>query len=338
MANKLLTKNYLFGFILLLASLTAYWLTGRAGSSSQGSAATRLLALSLFILLFFDLLKVSLDREKTSYRSMLMERPLFNPKGRPASLSLSEPLYPRFIAVYLDRESSDPYRSRVYSLQAVRYEQGYLSDALFLPLEQAGAKQKSSHLSLLEALSLLRIYAGDFPLIVHEKEFAAAWLREHSGSALLRDAADTEGLAKMIYPSLTEYGIEDLNDWFGFEVDEEDPIYGAKITAAVYLDYLRLHKYYSAVTWSPFAKKAELEPVFPEGHEAISPAEAEEMPLWEDKDPAYEMRPKKGMPLRTSDDAPASAIRYIGPFTPLDEEGFPIPERSGPDERSSQIQ
>lgn len=325
MIGKLLTRNYIFSFVALGALLALLILGGSASSVVSTALKTTLAALA--IVGFFDLLKVALNRERTSYRTMLMERPLFNPRSHLKEIRLTEPLYPRFIALYFDADNEDPYKAKVHSIQAVRYEEGYLTDSLYLPLKLEGRKNRRVRLTLEEALKYLKTYTRDFPLIVHQKAFANTWLRENSSSVLLTDAIDTESLARNLYPKLQDFGIEDLNDWFHFEVDDQDPVYGAKIATAIYLDYQRLHRYRTRVTWNPLAAKSELEAILPDDHgPAMEMLPQADMSPWLEDEPAYQVQTGSG-----GDDSEsgtqAMATHYVGPFTPLDEEGNPIPER-----------
>lgn len=333
MISKLLTRKYFFSLALLAATLLVLIIAQGGDDPSILSTAVKVILAGLFIVLFFDFLKISLNRERTSYRAMLMERPLFNPRARIKSPQLTEPLFPRFIALYFDGDDVDPYRAHVYSIQAVRYEQGYLTDSLFLPLKKEGVKNKPIKLSLEEALKYLKTYTRDFPLIVHEKDFANAWLREHSSSVLLNDAIDTERLARMMYPSLTEFGIEEMNDWYHFEVDERDAVYGAKITSAIYLDYLRVHHYYTAPTWNPLAKESNLEPVYPKDQDPRADLDfSDDFSFWVENEPEFQIVRKDPSP--SPYDQSQKEPHFIGPFTPLDEEGMPIPERGQLIERS----
>lgn len=321
MISRLLTKYYIFGFLVLLGAMILILIQNAGAGSPMLAMAMRLLIGAFLILAFFDVLRLGLVDERNSYRSMLMERPLFNPRGKKDELAMIYPLHPRFIAIFFDHEDDNPYESRVFSIQALRYENGYFTDALFLPIRKEEDTTKGRLLTPEDANKLLTAYTRGFPLVVHARDYAGVWLREQSNSVLLTESIDTQEIARLIYPTLTDYGIEDINDWLRFEVDEGDPVYGAKITAAVYLDYLRLHGYDTTVTVSPFAREAELKPVYPEdvktraametaaGEQAAGPAQiAEEEPV----DP---------------EEAAFAESRYIGPFTPIDEEGFDIPER-----------
>ncbi|MFZ2258229.1 MAG: hypothetical protein WAV55_08875 [Clostridiaceae bacterium] len=333
MMSKLLTRHYIFGFVALLAALILIIFKNSVLGSQMLTMAVWLLIAGIFILIFFDMLKVSLNREKTSYRSMIMERPLFNPRGKSDQLKMIYPLYPRFIAIYFDHEGDNPYDSKVHSIQAIRYEHGYLTDSLFLPLQSPADPAKGIHLTPEEASKYLKTYSKDFPLVIHNKDFGNIWLRENTNSIILVQSINTEDIARMIYPKLAEFGIEDLNDFFHFEVDEGDPVYGAKITAAIYLDYLRLHDYKSALTINPLAAESDLKPIYPGAQtlDFLNEENSEDADLlWDEaeikykipilqEDPVLEF----GIPQISVDDA----TRYIGPFTPLDEEGFPIPDR-----------
>lgn len=332
MASKLLSKKYIFGFIVLVAALILLISKNSTLDSPMVTMGIWLLLAALVILFFFDLLKVSLNQEKTSYRSMIMERPLFNPRGKKDQLKMSYPLYPRFIAVYFDHEGANPYDSKVHSIQAIRYEHGYLTDSLFLPLLTDGVKSKGILLTAEEAAKYLKTYTKDFPLVIHEKDFGNTWLRENTNSLILVQSVDTADIARMIYPKLTEFGIEDLNDFFHFEVDEGDPIYGAKITAAIYLDYLRLHDYKSAVTINPLAQESDLKPVYP-GEQSLQPdaeGDSEADLLWDESEISYKFLPLTPDVPEDAENGPVldhNPTRYIGPFTPIDEEGYSIPDR-----------
>ncbi len=332
MVRKLLSKKYIFSFVVLIGALILLLTKNSALDSPMVSMAIWLVIAAIVILIFFDLLKVSLSHEKTSYRSMIMERPLFNPRGKKDQLKMIYPLYPRFIALYFDHEGNDPYHTKVHSIQAIRYEHGYLTDSLFLPLLIPGAKTKGIRLTAEEALKYLKTYSKDFPLVLHEKGFGNTWLRENTNSQLLLQSIDTADIARMIYPDLTDFGIEDLNDFFHFEVDESDPIYGAKITAAIYLDYLRLHNYRSAVTMNPLAPESDLLPVYP-GDTAPPADETESIEadlLWDESEISYKipaMIEAASAQTTLSSAEAAGETQYIGPFTPIDEEGFTIPDR-----------
>lgn len=332
MASKLLTKKYIFGFVILIVALILLISKNSMLDSPMVTMAVWLLIAGVIILIFFDLLKVSLNLEKTSYRTMLMERPLFNPRGKKDQLTMLYPLYPRFIAVYFDHEGGNPYDSKVLSIQAIRYESGYLTDSLFLPIQSGTEKTKGIQLTPEEACKYLKTYTKDFPLVIHDKDFGNTWLRENTNSIILVQAVDTEDIARMIYPKLTDLGIEDLNDFFHFEVDESDPIYGAKITAAIYLDYLRLYEYKSAVTLNPLASESDLKPVYP-GEETLQQLDGENSEdadlLWDKAEIIYKIPNFSEFP--PEDETPnfpaEGQVRYIGPFTPLDEDGFTIPDR-----------
>ncbi len=153
----------------------------------------------------------------------------------------------------------------------------------------------------------------------------------------------------MIYPKLKNFGIEDINDHLNFEVDDEDPIYGAKIVAAVYLDYLRLNKYKTNVTLNPISETSDLTPVYPEeykGEEAIGRLSQDS---WQDDISKYEIKDATEsdfvkvadlpsaddmVPESNSDEATKMIDNpyefkdrtYIGPFTPVDENGEAIIE------------
>lgn len=328
MISKLLTRSYFFSFIALGCALLILFIAGGGESSHLSAAGIRFLLVSTGIILFFDLLKILLNKERTSYRAMLMEKPLFNPRSKLREPQLTAPLFPRFITLYFDGDDEDPYKSRVYSIQAVRYEGGYLTDSLYLPLKSPGKKSKAIDLELEDALKYLKTYTRDFPLIIHDKSYANAWLREHSNSILLTDAIDTETLARNLYPKLTDFGIEDLNDFYHFEVNAQDPVYGAKITTAVYLDYLRVHNYRTALSKNPFAKAVELTPVYPTDQAPLPEAsEADDFSFWVENEPAYQVEPALELDLDQEETLTQKAEHYIGPFTPLDEEGNDIPER-----------
>jgi|LSQX01.3.fsa_nt_gb hypothetical protein len=326
MISKLLTKKYFFSLTLLIVMLFLLITVGFSSKSSQQSTAVKITLVGLLVILFFDFLKIRLNRERTSYRTMLMERPMFNARAKVKSPELVEPLFPRYIALYFDADDIDPYNSHVYSIQAVRYEQGYLTDSLFLPLKKEGVKNKPIKLSLEEALKYLKSYTRDFPLVVHEKDFANTWLREHSSSILLNDAIDAEALARMMYPKLKEFGIEDLNDWYRFEVDERDPVYGAKIASAIYLDYQRIHGYYTKPTFNPFAKQIELRPIYPEDHQPRADLSfSDDFSFWVENEPEFQVKKMEGS--ENYYDQTKKEPHYIGPFTPLDEHGMTIPDR-----------
>lgn len=322
MFTRLLTKHYIFGFIILSGAMLLISIQNAGVGSPMLTMSLRYLLGALLILIFFDLLRLGLVDERNSYRTMLMERPLFNPRGKQDALTMSYPLHPQFIAVYFDHEDENPYESRVYSIQAIRYEYGYYTDSLFLPIQSGNDPARGRLLSPEDATKLLTTYSRDFPLVVHGRDYGAVWLREQANSVLLTESIDTEDIARVIYPKLTEYGIEDVNDWLRFEVDEADPVYGAKITAAVYLDYLRLHDFNTTLSLNPLRKETELEPVFPEEirtQEAIA-AEYEY--------PAVTAAPGSFVEVPESAQEEISEKNiYIGPFTPIDEEGNPIPER-----------
>ena len=80
MVRKLLSKKYIFSFVVLIGALILLLTKNSALDSPMVSMAIWLVIAAIVILIFFDLLKVSLSHEKTSYRSMIMERPLFNPR------------------------------------------------------------------------------------------------------------------------------------------------------------------------------------------------------------------------------------------------------------------
>lgn len=330
MISRLLTKHYIFGFLVLLGAAGLILVQAIGAGSPMLFMALRLLLGAFLILVFFDLLRLGLVDEKNSYRSMLMERPLFNPRGKKEQLTMIYPLHPRFIAIFFDHEDDNPYESQVFSIQALRYEYGYFTDSLFLPIRPAEDRTRSRLLSPEDAAKLLTTYTRGFPLVVHARDYGAVWLREQSNSLLLTDSIDTLEIARLIYPKLTEYGIEDINDWLRFEVDESDPVYGAKITAAVYLDYLRLHDYDTTLSRSPFAKGADLAPVYPEDVTTLAALEtasegAETDPLPVTAEPLMEQAGEG--PEEPAEPAALPESRYIGPFTPIDEEGFEIPER-----------
>lgn len=326
MISKLLTKKYFFSLTLLSVTLLVLVVVGFGSKSPQQSVAVKITFVGLLIILFFDFLKIRLNRERTSYRTMLMERPMFNPRAKIKSPELVEPLFPRYIALYFDADDVDPYNSHVYSIQAVRYEQGYLTDSLFLPLKKEGVKNNPIKLNLEEALKYLKSYTRDFPLVVHEKDFANTWLREHSSSILLTDAIDTESLARMMYPKLSDFGIEDLNDWYHFEVDERDPVYGAKIASAIYLDYQRIHGYYTRPTSNPMANPVELEPIYPDDHKPrIDLNFPEDFSFWVENEPEFQVKERDQE--KDYFDQTQKELHYIGPFTPLDEHGMTIPDR-----------
>lgn len=333
MTSKLLTRNYIFGFVALLAALILIISKNSVLGSPMLTMAVWLLIAGIFILIFFDLMKVSLNREKTSYRSMIMERPLFNPRGKADQLQMIYPLYPRFIAIYFDHEGANPYDSKVHSIQAIRYEHGYLTDSLYLPLQSSTDKTKGILLTPEEASKYLKTYSKDFPLVIHNKDFGNIWLRENSNSIILVQSIDTEDIARMIYPKLTEFGIEDLNDFFHFEVDEGDPVYGAKITAAIYLDYLRLHNYKSTLTLNPLASESDLKPIYPGAQplDTLADENSDDADLlWDEAEIKYKIPTLEEFPVQDFGYTPISTdsgTRYIGPFTPLDEEGFTIPDR-----------
>lgn len=324
MISKLLTKQYIFGFLVLLGAILLIIFQNAGVGSAMLSMALRLLIVTFLILIFFNLLRLGLSDEKNSYRSMLMERPLFNPRGKKDNLSMIYPFHPRFIAIYFDHDEANPYHSRVFSIQALRYEYGYYTDSLFLPLRKTEDRKTGRLLTPEDASKLLTTYTKGFPLVVHAKDYAAIWLSEHSTSVLLTDAIDTEEIARLIYGKLTDYGIEEINDWLRFEVDERDPVYGAKITAAIYLDYLRLYNFDTTITMSPLAKESELKSIYPDDVTTLAAMEQAEEAHFQ---PADQEMVDPGEVFEKVKEETTARIRYIGPFTPLDEKGFDIPER-----------
>lgn len=290
MLEKFFARTYSFVLAVLFIALVIFFNIMMDTRSELAAMTFQLLLVTLVIVIFFNLLRVFLSRDRGSYRSMILEKPLFNPKGKPESLSLRYPLYPRFIAVYFDREGDDPYNDEIISIQAVRYENGYLTDGLFLPIKKSGERKRRKLLYFEDAYRFLRTYTRDFPVICDNKEYAATYLRENLNSMMLMDAVDAVGIAKMIYPGLDEYGTEDLSDYLKLEIEENDHLYGAKTVAAVYLDYLRLNGYYTDITWNPLAKKSTLEPVFPESFPENKSGLKDmtmSMNLWEDDEKLY---------------------------------------------------
>ncbi|PKK39519.1 hypothetical protein ABB02_01233 [Clostridiaceae bacterium JG1575] len=322
MGMKLLKKKYIFSFLVLFGGIIWLLAVNANQSSAITALAVRLLFAALLIVVFFDVFKLLTMQHRNSYRTMIMERPLFNPKAKGKEVPMKYALYPRFIALYVDHDGADPYESKVLSLQAVRYEQGVLTDGLFLPLLQEGDKKRGIRLPLEDAFRFLKTYTKDFPLIVHEKMYAHTWFSDLHHWPFLMDAIDTEDLARMLYPKQKEFDIEAMNDFYRFEVDEEDPVYGAKITAAIYLDYLRTQDYKTTLTREPWAKTSDLLPIQP-GQKVMeaSPSESSQE-LWREGEAAYAYKVTAPADLEPQ-------THYIGPFTPLDEEGYAIHD-SGP--------
>ena len=349
MLEKLFTKIYIFVFAVIFSAVIIYINIFMDTNSQMVKMSLTLLILTFFIVLFFDLVRTVLTRERGSYRTMVIERPLFNPKGKSTNLKLTYPLYPRFIALYFDKTGDSPENYELSSIQAVRYENGYLTDGLFLPIRRKNVRNRKRDLDIDDAFRYLMTYTKDFPLVVHELDYANSFILTTTNNPMLMYAVDTQNISKMIYPKLKNFGIEDINDHLNFEVDDEDPIYGAKIVAAVYLDYLRLNKYKTNVTLNPISETSDLTPVYPEeykGEEAIGRLSQDS---WQDDISKYEIKDatesdfvkvadlpsaEDMVPESNSDEATKMIDNpyefkdrtYIGPFTPVDENGEAIIE------------
>lgn len=298
--------KYIFSYILLGLALAILLLVPTARQDAFGVFGRRLILVGFLMVSLFLLFQQYFYKANNSYRQILMEGPLFHGKAKAKTLEVNNlPLFPRFLALYLDHDGEDPSTATVHSIQAVRYESGYLSDRLFLPIKRPGEKDRGFLLDPEKANRLLKTYAGDFPLVVHEKDFARTWLNQEAHSIVLNQAVDTEDLARRLYPKLSEVTAEALHDFYNFEVNNEDPVYGAKIACAVYLDYLNAKGYYTTPTSWPFAKESNLAPVYPE-EEQLKTIEEN----WAKEDPA--------------ETTVQDNNTYIGPFTPLDEDGRPI--------------
>lgn len=292
MLEKFFTRIYSFVLALLFISLVIFFNVMIDSSSVLAAMTFQLLLITLAIVIFFNLLRVFLSRDRGSYRSMILEKPLFNPKGRPENVSFKYPLFPRFIAVYFDKEGEDPYNDEIVSIQAVRYENGYLTDGLFLPIKKSKERKRRKLLYFEDAYRYLKTYTKDFPIIIDNKDYANTYLRENLNSMMLIDSTDAQSISKMIYPGLDEYGIEEIYDYLRLEAGEDDSIYGAKVVAAIYLDYLRLNGYYTDTTWNPFAKRNALDPKYPA--ESTIPEENRKdmtmaMNLWEEDEKLYKV-------------------------------------------------
>ena len=350
MLEKLLTRIYLFVFAVLLAATIFITNAFMDNRSDILKMSLTLLVLTIFIVLFFDLMRAVLTRDKGSYRTMVIERPLFNPRGKADHLKMIYPLYPRFIALYFDKTGDREENYQLVSIQAVRYENGYLTDGLFLPIRRNNGKNRKRDLTIQDAFRYLMTYTKDFPLVVHELDYANSFVLKTTNSPMLMYALDTQVISKMIYPKLKSHGIEDINYHMNIEFDDEDPIYGAKIVAAIYLDYLRLHNYKTNVTFSFFARKSDLKAVYPKNSPRRDDYSATVTDSWEEDEEKYQI-PENGettdltadvsemdppAPVAAEDSGgaepapenlyPFKGSLYIGPFTPLDENGDAIPD------------
>lgn len=349
MLEKLFTKIYIFVFAVIFSAVIIYINIFMDTKSQMVKMSLTLLVLTFFIVLFFDLIRAVLTRDRGSYRTMVIERPLFNPKGKNTNLKLSYPLYPRFIALYFDKTGDNPENYELSSIQAVRYENGYLTDGLFLPIRRKNVRNRKRDLDIDDAFRYLMTYTKDFPLVVHELDYANSFVLTTNNNPMLMYAVDTQSIAKMIYPKLKNFGIEDINDHLNFEVDDEDPIYGAKIVAAVYLDYLRLNKYKTNVTLNPISESSDLAPVYPEEYKGEEIFGKVTQDSWEDDVSIYEIKDNPesdfvkvaSLPDNEEEIPESMAYQstrmidnpyefkdrtYIGPFTPVDENGEAIIE------------
>lgn len=264
MLQKLFNKVYIFVFAVLFTGILIFLNRYMDIKSDILKFSLNLLIIAMIIVIFFDFMRALFTRDRGSYRTMLLERPVFNPRGKKDNLKLTYPLYPKFIAIYFDRSLDREKKEHLHSIQAVRYEKGYLTDSLFLPIKKDHGRNRKRDLTIEEAFKYLDTYCKDFPIVVHDLEYANSFMFVTSNTPLFMYAADTREIAGMIYPKLRSYEIEDINDYLHIEVNDTDAVYGAKLVAAVYLDYLRLHDYRTNVTLSPFGRKSDMKPVFPD--------------------------------------------------------------------------
>lgn len=274
--RKFLNKYYLFVYVLLI--ITLYYLVFvSARGTSLDKISALLVFVSIFIVLTFQVVKVYFSREKGLYRTMLLERPMFNPLGKKDNLRSVFPLYPRFIAVYIDADDTNPYNAQAIDIEAIRYESGYLTDSLFLPIQRKDEILEKNYLSIDEAIKYLKIYTKDFPIIIYNKDFSIQFISKYQDASFIYNAIDILPIAKMIYPEIDKLDVETILDYLKLETDVEDKLYGSRISVAVYLDYLRLNNYNTAVTFAPNDKKYILKPVFPDKETGvINPEKVEE--------------------------------------------------------------
>lgn len=196
--------------------------------------------------------------EQTGARKVLMEDPLFNPKASPSVKSDLAPLEPKFIALYLEEEDKTMKEGKLLSIQALRYEKGYYSQGLFLPLAQTTEDETKSFYSLETALEELKKFVAQDPVVLHGptnlRGRNVTWNQNQGQNMdgikdlelMLKNAINTEDLAKVLYPTAKEVHVEALYEFLHFEINPQDPYYGAHIAGAVYLDYLNSQGYYTS--------------------------------------------------------------------------------------------
>lgn len=230
--NRRFTYLYLFLFFMLLY----FYLYNRDGEI-EIAYAILYFSMGLLIALFYIFKDMILNPDKLNYKEVLMEKPLYNPKGEILEEFESFPLYREFIAMHLERNDEDPYGAEVTSLQAIRYRNNLMIDSLFIPLKPKDPLLKRYALSLKEATGKLLKFADNTPIIVYNQPFTHTYLNIKLDKEVHITFIDAMRMSKDIYGIFNE-PIKEVQRYLRLVNIDDDKVRDARVVGAIYLDYI----------------------------------------------------------------------------------------------------
>lgn len=235
--RKVLNMKYIFIylFLILIAVFTNEYY--KSGKKPELGYSIVFLLMGLTIAAFYIVKDMIYNPSRMNYRNIIMEKALFNHRGKILKEVDSVPLHKDFIALYLGRNSEDPYGATVSSLQAVRYKGTRMVDSLFVPIESRDPLFEKYSLSIGEAFAKFIKFADTMPVVTYNQAFMHTYINIKLDKDIQLTYLDAMKMSKDIY-NLYNEPIKKLTRHLRLINLENDRLAGAKTVGAIYLDYV----------------------------------------------------------------------------------------------------
>ena len=264
-------KKFLFFYSFLLLLIVFLYFDNKY-NKDEITYAIIYIVFGMMISLFYILKDYIYSPDRLDYKQVIMEDALFNHKGEIIEEFEAYPLYREFVTFHLNRISEDPYNDTVSSVQAVKYINNKMVDSLFIPIKPSDPLLKKYTLSLNEAIGRFLGYAGDLPIIIYNQPFTHTYLDIKLDKEVHISFIDAMKMSKDLY-GITNKPIEHIQKYLRLYNLGNDPVAGAKIIGAIYLDYIYTVSKYRTKQARIMARKGQkltTQPL-PEKSEEITP-------------------------------------------------------------------
>lgn len=234
--RKIFNRKYLFLYCFGLLLAVYLYFRNKYGYA-EITYSLLYIGIGFLIALFYVFKDYLYNPLSASYKRVIMEDALFNHKGMILDDFESYPLYKEFVTFHLKRTAEDPYSDTVSAIEAVRYINHKMIDALYIPLASKDTVEKHHVMPLKEAVGKFIRYAGDQPIIIYNQPFTHTYLNVKLDKEVHISFIDAMKMSKDLY-GLTGKSVKDLRKFLGFYNLGDDEVADAKVIGAIYLDYI----------------------------------------------------------------------------------------------------